>query len=141
MKGCVACELLAAPEKVPGGRVLEEEHWVAEHCIGAFGVGAFVAKTREHRDSLWSMTDAEAASLGPFLQCLSSAIVGGLGAERVYVTMWVDAPPHHLHLVLWPRYPGEQRAFELQARRLEEGRPDDDAMTEAARRVKEHLAA
>jgi len=136
MKGCLACDLLEGRQSVPGGRVLEDEHWVAEHCLGAFGVGAFVAKTKAHRDSLWTMSDGEAAALGPFLRRLSAAIVEALGAERVYVTMWVDAPPHHLHLVLWPRYPGEERGSELELRRQAAGLPGDEEMDEAARRVK-----
>jgi diadenosine tetraphosphate (Ap4A) HIT family hydrolase len=134
--GCLACDLLEGRRSVPGGRVLENDDWVAEHCLGSFGVGAFVAKTRAHRDSLRTMNDAEAAALGPFLRRLSEAIVEGLGAERVYVTMWVDAPPHHLHLVLWPRYPGEERGSELESRRLDAGVPSDEAMEDAARRVR-----
>jgi diadenosine tetraphosphate (Ap4A) HIT family hydrolase len=137
--GCLACDLLEGRQNVPGGHVLENDHWVAEHCVGAFGVGAFVVKTRAHRDSLWAMTEEEAAALGPFMQRVSAAIVEGMGAERVYVTMWVDAPPHHLHLVLWPRYPGEERGSELESRRSMEGIPSDDAMADAARRVKECL--
>ena len=139
MIGCLACDLLEGRGSVPGGHVLESEHWVAEHCVGAFGVGAFVVKTRAHRDSLWTMTDAEAAALGPFMQRVSAAIVEGMGAERVYVTMWVDAPPHHLHLVLWPRYPGEERGSELESRRTMAGIPTDEEMADAARRVKEYL--
>jgi diadenosine tetraphosphate (Ap4A) HIT family hydrolase len=136
MKGCLACDLLEGRCTVPGGQVLENDHWVAEHCLGAFGVGAFVAKTKAHRDSLWTMSDAEAASLGTFLRRLSAAIVEGLEAERVYVTMWVDAPPHHLHLVLWPRYPGDERGSELELRRQDAGVPADEEMEDAARRVK-----
>jgi diadenosine tetraphosphate (Ap4A) HIT family hydrolase len=136
VRGCLACDLLEGRQSVPGGRVLEDDHWVAEHCLGAFGVGAFVAKTRVHRDSLWTMSDEEAAALGPFLRRLSAAIVEALGAERVYVTMWVDAPPHHLHLVLWPRYRGEERGSELELRRQAAGIPGDEEMEDAARRVK-----
>ncbi len=127
MIGCMACDLLEGRRSVPGGLVLDDDHWAAEHCVGAFGIGAFVAKTKEHRDSLWTMSDAEAASLGPSVRRLSGAIVEGMGAERVYITMWVDAPPHHLHLVLWPRYPGEERGSEL------------EAMEDAARRVRGSL--
>jgi hypothetical protein len=36
--------------------------------------------------------------------------VDGLGAERVYLKMWVDKPPHHIHLVLYSRCPGEKWA-------------------------------
>ena len=53
--------------------------------------------------------------------------------------MWVDAPPHHMHFVVWPRYPGEPKASQLEAKRREEGMPDWDAMADAARRVRERL--
>jgi len=139
MKGCMACELMDGTREVPGGMVAEDEYWAVDHCLGPFGVGAFVLKTKEHRDSAWTMTDGEAASLGPFLRRLSQAIIDALGAERVYSTMWVDAPPHHMHFVVWPRYPGEVKASQLEAKRREEGMPDWDAMTDAAQRVRERL--
>jgi diadenosine tetraphosphate (Ap4A) HIT family hydrolase len=139
MSGCLACDLLDGTRSVPGGTVLDDEYWVAEHCLGPFGPGAFVVKTKAHRDSLWTMTDAEAERLGPILRRVSRAIVDALGAERVYVTMWVDAPPHHMHLVLWPRYPEEERGLELQVRRKRRGVPTADAMEDAARRVKQQL--
>ena len=139
MKGCLACELMDGTREVPGGTVAEDEHWAVDHCLGPFGVGAFVLKTKEHRDSLWTMTDGEAATAGPFLRRLSQAIIDALGAERVYVTVWVDAPPHHMHFVVWPRYPGEPKASQLEAKRREEGMPDWDAMADAARRVRERL--
>ena len=139
MKGCFACELTDGTREVPGGVVYEDELWVVDHCLGPFGVGALVLKTREHRDSLWTMTDEETAAVGPLLRRLSQAIVDAVGAERVYVTVWVDAPPHHMHFVLWPRYPGEPKAWQLEAKRRAEGTPDWDAMVEAAGKIREAL--
>ena len=90
----------------PGGVIAENEEWVADHCVGPMGVGAVVVKTKAHRESLWEMTEAESASLGPLLKRVSAAIVEALGAERVYLAMWVDLEPYHVHMVLQPRYPG-----------------------------------
>jgi diadenosine tetraphosphate (Ap4A) HIT family hydrolase len=139
MNECWVCELIAGKRDVPGGIIAGDEHWVVDHCLGPFGVGAFVLKTKEHRDSLWMLTDDETASLGPWLRRLSQAIIDALGAERVYVTMWVDAPPNHMHFVVWPRYPSEPRASQLEAKRREEGIADWAAMAAAADRVRERL--
>ena len=53
--------------------------------------------------------------------------------------MWVDAPPHHMHFVVWPRYPGEPKAAQLELKRREEGMADWAAMAAAAERVRERL--
>jgi hypothetical protein len=84
MNECWVCELIAGKRDVPGGIIAGDEHWVVDHCLGPFGVGAFVLKTKEHRDSLWMLTDDETASLGPWLRRLSQAIIDALAAERVY---------------------------------------------------------
>jgi diadenosine tetraphosphate (Ap4A) HIT family hydrolase len=127
---------------LPGGVIEETPAWRAEHCVGAFGAGAVVVKTREHRESLWQLERAEAVELGPFLRRLSGAIVEGLGAERAYLTMWVDKPPLHVHLVLYPRWPGEEvRALDLQGERNEAGPPPPHEMEAAAGRLRAYLAA
>jgi diadenosine tetraphosphate (Ap4A) HIT family hydrolase len=127
---------------LPGGVIEETPAWRAEHCVGAFGAGAVVVKTREHREALWQLERAEAVELGPFLRRLSGAIVEGLGAERAYLTMWVDKPPLHVHLVLYPRWPGEEvRALDLQGERNEAGPPPPHEMAAAAGRLRAYLAA
>src|SRR4051794_2051054 len=95
---CLACRLNAGDEPAPGGVIAETAHWRADHCLGPFGVGAVVVKTKEHIEDFWRLPLDVAAELGPFARRLSSAIIDGLGAERVYLTMWVDMPPHHVHL-------------------------------------------
>jgi diadenosine tetraphosphate (Ap4A) HIT family hydrolase len=127
---------------LPGGVIAETSAWRAEHCIGAFGAGAVVVKTREHRESLWQLEPAEAAELGPLLSRISGAIVDGLGAERAYLTMWVDKPPLHVHLVVYPRWPGEElRALDLQASRNEAGPPPSTEIEAAAETLRAYLAA
>jgi diadenosine tetraphosphate (Ap4A) HIT family hydrolase len=123
--------------------VIEETSaWRAEHCVGSFGSGAVVVKTREHREALWQLQPAEAAELGPFLARISGAIVDGLGAERAYLTMWVDMPPHHVHLVLYPRWPGEElRALDIQAEREAAGPSTPQEMEAAAEGLRAYLGA
>ena len=142
MEGCLACRVNSGEEPVPGGVIAETEHWRADHCIGPFGVGAIVVKTKEHVGDFWALAPEAASELGPFATRLSRAIVDGLGAERVYLTMWVDKPPHHVHLVLYPRYPEEDlRALDLQVALQAAGSPDHDAAARAADSVRRALAA
>jgi diadenosine tetraphosphate (Ap4A) HIT family hydrolase len=136
---CLACRVNSGDEPAPGGVIAETTHWVADHCIGAFGVGAVVVKTKAHVEDLWSLCPDAAEELGPFLRRVSRAIVDGVGAERVYLTMWVDKPPHHVHLVLYPRYPSEtRRALDLELALRDVGPP---AAPEAARAAESIRAA
>jgi diadenosine tetraphosphate (Ap4A) HIT family hydrolase len=126
---------------VSGGLIAETSTWRAEHCIGPFGVGAVVVKAKEHRESLWELEPLEAAELGPFLQLMSRAIVDGLGAERAYLTMWVDKPPLHVHLVLYPRWPtDEKRGWDLDRERWAAGPPSAEDMETAAERLRVYLS-
>jgi diadenosine tetraphosphate (Ap4A) HIT family hydrolase len=140
VEGCLACDVLAGRVEVPGGLIDETEHWCAEHCLGPFGVGAVVVKTKEHIESLWELSDGVAAELGPFLRRMSSAIVEGLGAERAYLTMWVDKPPLHVHMVLYPRWPeDEERGPALDQKRFARGEPPAEEAAEAVDRLRHYL--
>ena len=140
VEGCLACDVLAGRVEVPGGTIDETEHWHADHCLGPFGVGAIVVKTKQHVESLWKLPDGAADELGPFLRRISGAIVSGLGAERAYLTMWVDKPPLHVHLVIYPRWPDEgERGPAVDQKRYFAGPPDPDAAAEAAQRLREYL--
>jgi diadenosine tetraphosphate (Ap4A) HIT family hydrolase len=141
VEGCLACDALAGRIEVPGGMIDETAHWHADHCIGPFGVGAVVVKTKEHVEDLWRLPDGAAAELGPFLRRISAAIVDGLGAERAYLTMWVDKPPLHVHMVLYPRWPtDEKRAWDLDRERWAAGPPPFDEAAGAAARLRAFLA-
>jgi diadenosine tetraphosphate (Ap4A) HIT family hydrolase len=139
---CLACRVNSGEEPVPGGVIAETLHWRADHCIGSFGVGAVVLKTKEHVGDFWSLTAEAAAELGPFAKRVSRAIVNELGAERVYLTMWVDKPPHHVHLVLYPRYPDEpKRALDLQLALQAAGPPPAEDAARAAELLRNALDA
>jgi diadenosine tetraphosphate (Ap4A) HIT family hydrolase len=140
VEGCLACDLTAGRLPLPGGLIAETAAWRVEHCLGPFGVGAAVVKTKEHRESLWELADDEAAELGPLLRRVSGAIVDGLGAERAYVKMWVDKPPLHVHLVVYPRWPAEElRGPDLDTARFAAGLPDEAEAAAAAERLRAHL--
>jgi diadenosine tetraphosphate (Ap4A) HIT family hydrolase len=139
---CLACRVNSGEMPAPGGVIAETEHWRADHCIGPFGVGAVVVKTKEHVGDFWALSPEAASELGPFTTLLSRATVDGLGAERVYLTMWVDKPPHHVHLVLYPRYPGEERrALDLQVALQAAGPPNHDDAARAAASLRRTLEA
>ncbi len=116
---CLACQILAGAQPVPGGTIAANDWWVADHCVGPYGLGSVVIKTRAHRENLWELSTAEAAALGPFLQQISEAIALAMKAERVYVSLWVDQPPYHVHFVLQPRYPDGHHSKELGLKGLE----------------------
>lgn len=142
---CLACQILAGQVSVPGGTLAENDGWLADHCLGPYGVGAVVVKTRQHRENLWDLTPEETATLGPFLQQISQAMVAALAAERVYVGLWVDQPPYHVHFVLQPRYPGKAelglKGLELQVYRSLNKPPSEAEMADAAHRLKQYLQA
>jgi diadenosine tetraphosphate (Ap4A) HIT family hydrolase len=140
---CLACQILAGLAQVPGGIIAENPWWVADHCLGPYGLGSVVLKTRAHRENLWELTTAESAALGPFMQQMSQAIAIAMEAERVYVSLWVDQPPYHVHFVLQPRYadghnPQELglKGLELQVFRTLSKPPKDEAIAEAADRIR-----
>ncbi len=138
---CLACQILTGARSVPGGTIAENPWWVADHCLGAYGLGAVVIKPRLHRENLWDLSTAEATSLGPFMQQVSEAIAQAMQAERVYVSLWVDSPPYHVHFVLQPRYPDNTqelglKGLELQVFRKLSAPPTAPEMAAAAERIR-----
>lgn len=140
---CLACQILAGQVQVPGGTIAENDWWLADHCLGAYGIGAVVIKSKAHRESLSDLTPNEAASLGLFMQQISTAMTEALGAERVYISLWVDRPPYHVHFVLQPRYPGKQelglKGLELQVFRNLHSPPKPEQMQEVADKLRQVL--
>jgi diadenosine tetraphosphate (Ap4A) HIT family hydrolase len=140
---CLACQILKGEVKVPGGIIAENEWWVADHCLGPYGLGSIVIKSKVHRENLWQLTPEESTSLGPFIQEVSEAIAKALEAERVYVSLWVDQPPYHVHFVLQPRYPGKHelglKGLELQVFRTLSKPPSDAEIAHAAHRIRAYL--
>ncbi len=140
VEGCLACDVLAGRVEVPGGTIDETMHWHADHCIGPFGVGAVVVKSKEHVSDLWRLSDEAVAELGPFLRRISGALVDGLGAERAYLTMWVDKPPLHVHLVVYPRWASDdKRGWDLDVERWASGPPEPAEAVAAAEQLRAFL--
>jgi galactose-1-phosphate uridylyltransferase len=106
---CLACDLIAHPERLPGGRIATIGRWVIEHCVGPLGVGTVVVKPLRHILHLADLDDAEAAELGPLLAMVAQAVTlaradAGEPAEQVYACLWSHAQrqPGHIHFVIQP---------------------------------------
>ncbi len=142
---CLTCRIERGEIEVPGGLVYRDDDWAVDHCIGPAGVGAMVVRARRHVESLWDLSDREARSIGLVIRGVSGAIVAALRAERVYVSLWVDRKPYHVHWVLWPRYKGMMERYgggglELQSGLWSEGPPEPAEVAKAAAKVKAVLA-
>ncbi|MFE4105618.1 HIT family protein [Almyronema epifaneia] len=128
---------------VPGGVIAENDWWLADHCLGPYGVGAIVVKTKVHREDLSDISADEAASLGAFLQQLSQAMRMALGAKRVYINLWDDEPPRHVHFLLQPRYGTKEElgliGLELQVFRALKKPPAAKEAAAAAAQVRQYL--
>lgn len=138
---CLACQTLTGVVQVPGGVIAENNWWLADHCLSTYGLGAVIVKTKAHRENLWDLTPEESQSLGPFLQRVSAAMVEALEAERIYVSLWVDEMPYHVHFVLQPRYSGKAelglKAMELQVFRALQKPPLAKDVTAVAERIRQ----
>ena len=144
--GCLACDLSRGRQNLPGGQIYATEHWVIEHCIGPFGVGALIVKPLRHCLHVSDLTTEEAAELGPLLQRATSVIESLIEPDQVYVCLWSHAgwTPGHIHFVLQPSWNRYQEQHEkpgpsLQVDMLEKNElpPRDEvaAFAEQARKM------
>jgi diadenosine tetraphosphate (Ap4A) HIT family hydrolase len=149
---CLACELIAHPERIPGGRISTIGHWVVEHCIGPLGVGTVVVKPLRHVIHLADLDPDEAAELGPVLVSVARAVtrastdVGSVPGQ-VYACLWSHAQrePGHIHFVVQPVDSAVMEKHsahgpELQVRMFHADEPmNTAAMLRAAERIRAHL--
>lgn len=104
MNNCYACDLTNGDRELPGGRIYQTRHWVAEHCTGPLGVGTIIVKPLRHCLHMWELTHDEAAELGGLLQEMSEMIHRLLAPDQIYVCLWAHGnwQLHHLHFVVQP---------------------------------------
>lgn len=137
MDDCNACALVArrdAGEAPPWDRILRTDHWDLVHAFGTSLEGWLVLVTRQHRDAVADLTEAEAAELGPLLQRVSAALHDVVGCAKTYVVQLAEQEGHrHVHVHIVPRasdLPHEHRGprvFELM------GVPEEQWVPEARR--------
>jgi diadenosine tetraphosphate (Ap4A) HIT family hydrolase len=101
--------LMDAP--IPGGYIVEQEHFLAEHApVVESGAGTVIVEARRHLLDFGDMTATESAELGSILHRLIPAIKAATGVDRVYYLAVMEHSPH-FHLWLVPRKGEELRGL------------------------------
>jgi histidine triad (HIT) family protein len=103
---------------LPGGPVGEDELVVVSHLAtaapgrpgGPVYLGHLLVEPWRHAPGLADLTDAEARAVGWWCTQAGRALREAAGAEHVYAAVIGDAVPH-LHVHLFPRYPGTPREY------------------------------
>lgn len=110
---CLACDLTAGREPLPGGSILQTEHWAVEHCVGPLGVGTLIVKPLRHVTRFADLTLAESPEFGPLVQRVSAAILAETGADQTYICEWSHAgwEPVHIHFVVQPAWNSQREKY------------------------------
>jgi diadenosine tetraphosphate (Ap4A) HIT family hydrolase len=104
VRGCLACDLAAGREPLPGGLIWETNFWRVENCVGPLGVGTLLVKPKRHITRVADLTAEEAEELGPVLWRTALVIERLVESEQTYVCLWSHAggEPVHIHYVVQP---------------------------------------
>ncbi len=102
--GCLACNLTAGRQHLPGGAILEADGWRVEHCVGPLGVGTLLLKPVRHVTRVAELTAVEAAAQGLLIHRCAAIVDTLLAPAQTYVCLWSHAGgrPVHLHYVIQP---------------------------------------
>ncbi|MDP9180542.1 MAG: hypothetical protein M3O21_02330 [Chloroflexota bacterium] len=103
-EACLACDLTAGRQPLPGGTVHSTPHWTVEHCIGPLGLGTLIVKPLRHTTRFADLTPEEATDFGPLLHSVTNALADELGPDQTYICQWSHAgwTPGHIHFVVQP---------------------------------------
>ena len=104
VEGCLACDLAAGREPLPGGLIAETTHWRVENCVGPLGVGTLLVKPKRHVTRVADLTVEESEELGPLLRRSVIVIERLVESHQTYVCLWSHAggEPVHIHFVVQP---------------------------------------
>lgn len=104
MPGCLACDLSAGRQPLPGGLIYRTKHWNVEHALGPLGPGTLIVKPARHVTNVGDLNDDEAAELGPLLRDTTAIARRLVDADQVYNCLWshADRQPGHIHYVIQP---------------------------------------
>ena len=102
--GCLACDLTAGRQPLPGGMIHEADGSRIEHCVGPLGVGTLLLKPIRHVTRVAELTDSEAAAQGRLIHRCCAVIETLLSPAQTYVCLWSHAggQPVHIHYVIQP---------------------------------------
>ena len=133
----MACDLADGRQPLPGGRIFNTDHWLVEHCVGPLGLGTLIVKPARHVTSVASLSEDEAAELGPLLRRASKVAEQLVRAEQVYNCLWSHAGgvPVHIHYVVQPVTAQQMADFAahgpgLQVAMFSRGEPPEDSEIE-----------
>jgi len=148
VEGCLACDVISGSVVAPGGRILETEQWVVDHCVGSLGVGTLIVKPYRHVLHVGDLNDDEARELGPLLQRVAAAVDQLVSPSQVYVSLWSHEgrQPGHVHFVVQPvtralMEEHDAHGPRLQAAMFARGEPPDPTAAAAfAERARDLLA-
>lgn len=111
---CFICQKHRGAIAIPGGAIYEDQLVYAGHVRtdhqGSAYLGHLIAELKRHAPGLAEQTNEEAQALGLLVARLSRALKASERAEHVYLFVFGDLVPH-LHLHLFPRYPGTPRTY------------------------------
>ena len=105
---CPSCHDLATGELYGDQPLIEEDDLFQVKLEGFPRVrGHAIVLYKPHRPDFSALSEEEAGLV--FARCVrvANAIKRGLSAEKVYLNTMCDGDLNHLHLQLFPRYPGD----------------------------------
>ncbi len=102
---CFSCrEEQHLPNDRPETAIWLSDEWRVAHATGSSLLGWLVVLPRRHVEGVHELNASEAATLGPLLHLVSSALVVVLGCSKTYVAMFAEAPGFtHVHFHVMPR--------------------------------------
>jgi diadenosine tetraphosphate (Ap4A) HIT family hydrolase len=111
---CLACDLTAGVQPLPGGTINRTAHWAVEHCIGPLGVGTLIVKPLRHVTRFADLAPEEAADFGPLLHAVTRALGEELGPDQTYICEWSHAGwvAGHIHFVVQPAWNRDSERFQ-----------------------------
>ena len=101
----MTCHLTAIRHQEPlCERIYETKHWRVVHAFNTSLPGWLVVVSMRHVSSFAELTEAEAASFGPFLHRVVGALQEVTGAVKTYTVLFAEKPEHsHVHFHVVPR--------------------------------------
>ena len=142
MDTCLACRLNNNPDLVPGGRITQTRHWIVEHCVGSFGVGAVVIKTKKHIEKFSECSALQTREFVKLLKSVHLAMEEVLQPEHIYVSKWGEVTPH-VHFLIQPITQETKKKYQahgplLQAKMVQSGEiPDPKQAAQVAKKLKQ----
>jgi histidine triad (HIT) family protein len=128
---CLICRELSGRVELPGGPLIDEELVFGFHLPPITDyprqlLGQLMVVPRRHAPGWADLTDAEAAATGTAIARLARALRATVDPERIYSAV-IGHHVAHLHVHVFPRYPGTPADVGWMESREWEGAPHGEA--------------